>query len=64
MAKANQYHQSGNTFRRTTSVKIPLRERMHNKDKWKTKGEERKKMQKARIKEKRGSWFKRKIKEG
>jgi len=35
MAKANQYHQQGNKFRRTKYKKIPLKERTHNTIKWK-----------------------------
>ena len=62
MAKANQYHRAGHTFRNTTSVKIPLEQRRHNKEKWKEKQrKERKQIQKTRIQEKRGGWWKRKF---
>jgi len=65
MAKANRYHQAGNTFRRTTSVKIPIEHRKHNKDKWKEiKKKERKQIQKVRRQEKRGGWWKRKLGRG
>ena len=62
MAKANQYHRGGHTFRHTNLTKIPMNQRRHNKDKWKErKVRERKEIQKERIKQKRGSWFKRKF---
>lgn len=35
MAKANRYHRAGNRFRRLAQEKIPLKQRKHNKDKWK-----------------------------
>ena len=37
MTKANQFHAAGNTFRRTSAVKIPMKERKYNKKKWKMK---------------------------
>jgi len=58
--KANQYHRAGNTFRHTNYVKIPIEKRVHNRDKWKRKGEARKSQQKARIEEKKSSWWKKK----
>jgi len=62
MAKANQYHRGGNTFRHTTSVKIPLNDRRKNIVKWKDKKvKQRKEIQKARINQKRGGWWKRKF---
>jgi len=36
MAKANQFHRGGHTFRRSAGAKIPIKERRHNKDKWKS----------------------------
>ena len=59
MAKANQYHRGGHTFRHTTSVKIPIKERRKNMEKWKDK--KRKVIQKARLEQKRGGWFKKKL---
>ena len=62
MAKANQFHRAGHTFRHTNYVEIPIEQRRHNKDKWKDKQtKERKQLQKQRIKEKRGGWWKRKF---
>lgn len=53
MAKANQYHRGGNTYRRTTQVKVPVKDREHNKEKWK----ERELQKQVRNKNK---WWKRK----
>ena len=61
MARANQFHRAGNTFRRTGYIKIPIEERKHNKNKWKDKKIERRTIQKERIKEKRGGWWKKKF---
>jgi hypothetical protein len=58
MAKANKYHSAGHTFRRTSQVKIPLEDRIHNKDKWKMRGDVRKE-----TKQKSGWWKKKGEKE-
>ena len=39
MAKANQYHRGGHTYRKLSHNKIPLKKRRHNKDKWKKRQE-------------------------
>jgi len=39
MAKANQFHRAGNTYRRVTAIKVPLNERIHNTEKWKARDE-------------------------
>jgi len=56
MAKANQYHRAGNRFRRLTQVKIPLKERKHNKEKWKV----RKEVEKEVTQYKKGKWWQKK----
>jgi hypothetical protein len=58
MAKANKYHSSGHTFRRISQVKIPLEDRIHNKDKWKMRGDVEKE-----TKQKSGWWKKKGEKE-
>jgi len=63
MAKANQYHRSGHTYRHSTGVKIPLKNRKHNKEKWKSKQLVKKDMDQYKSKPKgRGLWWKDKFK--
>jgi len=62
MAKANKWHRSGHTFRCVNYIPIPVAERKHNKDKWKPKDKKQlKQLQKQRITEKKGSWWKKKL---
>lgn len=60
MAKANQFHRAGNTFRNINFVKIPVEERTHNKNKWKSK-EISKKQKREIVKEKKSNWWKKKL---
>jgi len=52
MAKANQYHRAGSTFRHVTDIKIPLEQRTNNKNKWKA----REKIKKTSA-TKKGTWW-------
>jgi len=60
MAKANQFHRAGNTFRNINFVKIPIEERNHNINKWKSRGIA-KKQKRESIKEEKSKWWKKKL---
>jgi len=54
MAKANQFHRAGNTFRHVNYIKIPRDKRLNNKAKWKNRDEIKKEVKQT------SKWWERK----